>query len=214
MQHILYRNLFYRFHDFFSYIYFDREKKTSWNWVCLTNAYSIYLEWMNGETCKTKTHTHSRQMDLLCNDFSFVKLGNNNTTKSILTMTKWKFNCMPNLVFKLVAFLNATRKNNSHFECVWLRRAMRFSAVGTAHNKNKVRREAKNSCIRKQKNNPAIQRVRFDLFASDKLSAYWTRNRTHKKWKLVKLCANWKAVKNGLICMERIEMIEESSNCV
>lgn len=29
----------------------------------------------------------------------------------------------------------------------------------------------------------------------------WTRN-NKKIWKLVKLCANWKAVKNGLICME------------
>lgn len=66
--------------------------------------------------------------------FSVVKACNNTTQNSFW---QWqKFNCMPNLVFKLVAFLDAARKKYPHFELYgW--------AVQSAYNKNKVQREAK-----------------------------------------------------------------------
>lgn len=56
-----------------------------------------------------------------------------------------------------------------------------------------------------------VWKARFDLFESYSGTTQLTHaffflssivRKRRKKWQLVKLCANWKAVKSGLICME------------
>lgn len=106
----VYWNLFYRFQLFcslhFIHLFCFMQKIVKIEF-CLTNAYSIYLEWIE---------RHTKQKLYCIYSVKWIYYATILVCLQQNSFWQWqKFNCMPNLVFKLVAFLNATRQKNPHF---------------------------------------------------------------------------------------------------